>query len=83
MSRIIMFPIINHFVKEFYSPEKDRTQSVIALAFCGTLLIVQRAALLCCTKLFILFFWKNELTTDEPPNNFSYATVFFCLQSKV
>lgn len=60
MSRIIMFPIIKHFVKEFYNPEKDRTQSVIALAFCGTLLILQRASLLRCTKLLILYCLKNK-----------------------
>lgn len=60
-----MFPITKHFVKKFYSPEKDKTQSVIALAFCGTLLLVQRAVLLRCTKLLILFCLK-EWTHNSP-----------------
>lgn len=54
-----MFPIIKHFVKEFYNPEKDRTQSVIALAFCGTLFILQRASLLRWTKLLVLYYLKK------------------------
>lgn len=59
-----MFPIIKHFVKEFYNPEKDRTQSVIALAFCGTLLILQRASLLRCTKPLILYYLKKKMNSQ-------------------